>query len=172
MRDAIKDSDRLQATVEDLLALARDTAPATEPLDLPAVLDDLTSTWRPRLQAVNRTLALSVPSTLPTLTASAASVRQVLAVLLDNALVHGAGTVTVTVRDASGALAIDVTDNGSGIAVRSGTLFARRAPTAAGHGIGLALARTLAEAEAGRLTLRRPRPPTFSLLLPTSPRGD
>jgi signal transduction histidine kinase len=168
MRDAIKDTDRLQATVEDLLALARDTPPSTGPLNLPALLDELAATWRPRLKAVDRSLDLTVPPSLPALTASAASVRQVLAVLLDNALVHGQGTVLVTVRDASGALAIDVADEGPGIAAPSEQLFARRAPTASGHGIGLALARTLAEAESGRLTLRRPRPPTFSLLLPIS----
>jgi signal transduction histidine kinase len=98
--------------------------------------------------------------------ASAAAVRQILAVLVDNSVQHGAGTVTVTARDAGGALAVDVSDQGSGLAVPADQLFARRAPGASGHGIGLALARSLAEAEGGRLSVTRVAPPMFTLLVP------
>jgi signal transduction histidine kinase len=80
---------------------------------------------------------------------------------------HGRGTVTVTVRDATDALAIDVSDEGSGV-VRHEGLFQRRSRSGGGHGIGLPLARSLAEAEGGRLLLTRPSPPTFTLLLPTA----
>jgi signal transduction histidine kinase len=73
--------------------------------------------------------------------------------------------VTVNVRDAVGALAIDVTDQGPGIDHAPDELFQRRAGHT-GHGIGLAVARGLAEAEGGRLRLTRPIPPTFTLLLP------
>jgi signal transduction histidine kinase len=92
----------------------------------------------------------------------------VVAVLLDNAVTHGAGTVTLSVRDAGGALAIDVADEGAG-PPDPDVAFARRSDGARGHGIGLSLARSLAEAEGGRLRISRPSPPVFSLLLPARP---
>jgi len=108
---------------------------------------------------------VDVAAELPVSSASQAAVRQVVDVLLDNAVVHGAGTVTLSLRDAGGAVAIDVADEGPGPADPE-EAFRRRGDSAAGHGIGLALARSLAEAEGGRLRLTRPRPPVFSLLLP------
>jgi signal transduction histidine kinase len=127
------------------------------------------------LAASGRRLRVDVSPAVPVTTAAAAAVRQVLAVLLDNAVRHGAGTVTVTVRDAGGALALDVADEGPGIDVdapRPPRPPAGSGPgPGAGHGIGLALARELAEAEGGRLRLSRPSPPVFSLLLPARPAG-
>jgi signal transduction histidine kinase len=95
--------------------------------------------------------------------------------LLDNAANHGAGTVAVCARAAHRALTIEVTDEGGGITGDPELIFQRRHRTGSdgertspqGPGIGLALARRLAEAEGGRLVLSVARPcPRFSLFLP------
>jgi Histidine kinase-, DNA gyrase B-, and HSP90-like ATPase len=93
---------------------------------------------------------------------------QILDVLLDNAYRHGQGRVTVTVRDTSDIVAIDVANSGPAIVGDARALFVRRSPAADGHGIGLALARSLAESAGGRLVLSRPDPPTFTLLAPAA----
>lgn len=160
-------ADRLEQTVEELLALARDTRkPGGAPLDLLSLLEEIERGWHDRLAVENRLLRVAVDPHAPLSPASTAAVRQVLTVLLDNAATHGSGTVTVAVRDAADALAIDVSDEGLGITAPEPELFTRRSRLANGHGIGLALARSLAEAEGGRLRLTRPAPPTFTLLVP------
>lgn len=163
---AIEDTERVQRTIEDLLKLARDAGRTTDRCQLAPLLVELERTWVPRLAPDGRALHITNTAYQATARASEAAIRQVLTVLLDNAACHGAGAVTVTIREAGEALAIDVSDQGTGITAPPGQLFVRRAPGAAGHGIGLALARSLAEAEGGRLRLSRPAPPTFTLLVP------
>jgi signal transduction histidine kinase len=171
LMSAIAAVDRLERTVEGLLALARDNRGDVEPIDVQEVVAELEREWRGRLATSRRPLRISVDPDAPRCVASGTAVRQVLAVLLDNALTHGDGTITMTARDAGEVLAIDVSDQGPGIAVPESDLFARRAETARGHGIGLALARSLAEAEGGRLRLTSPHPATFTLFLPAADRA-
>lgn len=125
--------------------------------------------WQPLFAERRRVLAVTVPTALPAVTASAAALRQILNVLLDNALHHGAGTVTLLATDLADAVAVEVSDAGHGLAGDPATAFARRSAHARGHGIGLALARSLAEADGGRLLVRRAAPhPVFALLLPVA----
>ncbi|OZM79350.1 HAMP domain-containing sensor histidine kinase [Pseudonocardia sp. MH-G8] len=168
---SLVDADRLESTIDELLALARDDRGAPgAPVDLPVLLAAVSAEWSGRLALQDRGLDLSVEPGIPAPCASAAAVRQILAVLVENATTHGAGTVTVAVREATDAVAIDVRDEGAGVQDAESALFGRRPDQQRGrHGIGLALARRLAEAEGGRLGLSRPAPPTFTLLLPADP---
>jgi K+-sensing histidine kinase KdpD len=106
--------------------------------------------------------------------AAPAVLGQVLEVLLDNAATHGAGAVSLTVRDADGSIAVDVGDEGDGFAGDAEAAFARRSGSGDGHGIGLALARALVQAEGGRLVVTRaaPAPVLTVLLASSSPGGD
>lgn len=170
---ALEAADRLERTIADLLHLAHDERAqdrrSLPSADLVALVHDAAVAARTGLGPAGRTLAVVVQDGLPAAAASSAAVRQVLGVLLDNATVHGGGAVTITVRDAGGALALDVTDEGEGVR-DPGVLFsARPSPRPGqgdGSGIGLGLARTLAEGQGGRLVLSRVRPPVFTLLLP------
>jgi signal transduction histidine kinase len=166
---AIESADRLERTIDDLLALGRHSPAPRAELPVAQLVEGWTATWRPVLEARRRALRVNVTPDAPAGRASEAAVRQVVDVLLDNAVAHGAGTVTVVLRDAGQILAIDVGDEGNG-PPEPATVFRRREGASTGHGtghgIGLALARSLAEAEGGRLLLSRARPPVFSLLLP------
>ncbi|MGW2938944.1 ATP-binding protein [Streptomyces sp. NPDC001156] len=93
-------------------------------------------------------------------------VSEVLGILLDNARVHGRGSVGVVVRDLEGALAFDVSDEGR-IEGEAARLFDRgHTEGGSGTGIGLALARDLAAAVGGKLSLKSNVPATFTLLVP------
>ncbi|WP_433798999.1 sensor histidine kinase [Actinomycetospora sp. CA-084318] len=160
---SLESADRLDRTVSELLALAREPAGARR-----SRVDVATLTRRvvEEVRADGMAVELEVPDDRSFISGSEAAVRQVLAVLLENARVHGEAPVTVTVRDAGPAVAVDVADAGS-LADDGSALFATRSPTA-GHGIGLALARRLAEDHGGRLRLRSASPTTITLLLPTA----
>jgi signal transduction histidine kinase len=170
---ALDETDRLEAMIDELLALARDTHTIRGPLDARALLDDVERRWHGRLAAAGRPLRVSVAQDLPQPRASASAARQVLEVLVDNASRHGTGTIRITARAAPDGLAIEVADDGPGITGDDSGMFARRRTPDDGHGIGLALARSLAEAEGGRLVLSRRQPgAAFTLLLPASSTSD
>lgn len=162
---ALLTTDRLERTITDLLALARDTPTTVTPLDLPALIHDLQGRWHGPFAQKGRPVHTTIEPSQSTSYASPAAVSQILDVLLDNAYHHGSGEVRLTVRNAINAVAIDVTNDGPPITTDRRLLFQRRTSGAASHGIGLSLAQTLAHAEGGRLTLTAATP-TFTLLLP------
>ena len=163
---AIEETDRLTSTIEELLALARDTDDDRAPLDVRSVLDDLERSWHGRLATDGRPLRVDIEPGIPTPHVSETATRQILEVLVDNAARHGRGEIRIVARVTHDGLAIDVSDDGPGLDDDPNEVFVRR--TGDGHGIGLALARSLAEAEGGRLVVSRRSPGAeFTLLLPT-----
>ncbi|MFC5062571.1 ATP-binding protein [Actinomycetospora atypica] len=160
LADALEAADRLDRTVTELLALAREpVGTARTELDVADLAARVVAEVRADGVPGGRTLSVVVEAEASALAAEAA-VRQILAVLLENAVVHGTGAVTVTVREVGPAVAVDVADEGTA---------ADEAMLGAGHGIGLVLARRLAEAQGGRLRVRSTSPTTVTLLLPSAP---
>jgi len=161
---ALAEVDRLETTIDTLLAVARDAPRATAVTDLAALADAAEARWRGRLAADGRPLRTVVDATQPLAGAAEEVLCEALDVLVANARRHGAGAVTLTVREVGGGLALDVADEGPGLPDDPDAVFARRA--GAGHGIGLALARSLVHAEGGRLTVTHPGPrPVLTILL-------
>jgi hypothetical protein len=169
-RAAITSADRLELTIADLIALTRGAPAIGEALSVAVELDETITRWSGPLAAVGRPLRLRLTEDVPKVACSRAGLTQVLDVLIENALRHGAGAVTVSLRSAMSAVAIDVTDEGHGI--RPGVdIFARGVSSQGGSGIGLAFARGIAEDNGGRLRLSQREPTTrLTLLLPLAER--
>lgn len=169
LRDVERRLDGLESTVTALLSLARDTSAVGGTCDVTAVAQAVVSDFVSRHRAsAARPLRLTVTPGVPEAACDPHALTQVLSVLVDNALVHGKGAVDVRVREAGTGVAVDVRDQGEGLGPDPERCFVRRSPHARGHGIGLALARSLAEAEGGRLVVGSPGS-VLTVLLPAAP---
>jgi signal transduction histidine kinase len=163
---ALAQVDRLQTTIETLLAVARDAPRTTTSTDLGRLVDDARERWHGPLAADGRPLRIRMDRS-EQVRAAPHVVGEVLDVLLDNARRHGGGEVTLAARGLDGYVAIEVSDEGPGFPGDPEEAFGRRTGAREGHGIGLALARSLAHAEGGRLSASHAGPrPTLSLVLP------
>ena len=165
-RAAITSADRLELTIAELIGLTRGDPSSGQSLGVDLELDEAVTRWSASLAAAGRPLRLSLSEDVPRAACSAAALAQILDVLVDNALHHGAGAITLALRPATRAVAIDVTDEGHGIDADA-DIFARGVSPEGGSGIGLAFARGVAEDNGGRLRLSQREPTTrFTLLLP------
>ncbi len=166
IRDGLRDLDRLEETVVDLLALARDTRSSIEATDVALLAAGSAQQWSRRFADAGRRIDLDGEPDLPPAAVSPQALRTVLDVLLDNALTHGQGRVQVRVRADADAVVVQMQDDGPGVSGDPRQLFVRRSPESTGTGIGLALARSLVEADGGRLDLLSLEPAVFAVLLP------
>ena len=159
---ALAEVDRVEATIAEVIGLARDLRTA-QTVALAPVLAQVASRWHGHLAAANRPLRVVTELGLPDRVAiSPAAISQILDVLLDNANQHGRGAVTVHARAEGGTVRLDVSDEGR-LSVEPWVLFQDR-DLGSSHGIGLPYARRLAEAEGARLVVLSHTPTTFSLV--------
>jgi signal transduction histidine kinase len=164
---ALGEVDRLETTIADLLAHARqESAKRAVTVNLGAVVHDHAARWRPVLNRSGRAVEVSAEKNLH-VTASPGTVGQILDVLLDNALRHGVGPVGISVAAAGRSATVTVSDAGPGIPDElSDQIFERGDSSSGGTGIGLHLARALAQADNGSLSAPAGPPTRFELRLP------
>jgi signal transduction histidine kinase len=164
---ALVEADRLETTIADLLAHARQASTGRRiAMNLGAVAHEHAGTWRPVFARAGRSLEVVAAKNVVA-DASPGTVGQVLDVLLDNALHHGRRTVRITVAGDGRAATMIVSDGGPGVAAGDRErIFERGASRAGGTGIGLHLARSLAEGDGGALQLVRDGSAAFELRLP------
>ncbi|UGY91782.1 ATP-binding protein [Streptomyces gobiensis] len=163
---ALAQVERLTEVVQRLLTNSRDPhSGSSVAFDLDEVVLQQVEEWRPAYRGAGRAI---VHSGKPNLRAvgTPGAVATVLATLVENALMHGDGTVALRTRVAGNQVVVEVTDEGPGVDPELGSRVFER--TVSGHnstGLGLAVARDLAEADGGRLELLQQRPPVFALFL-------
>jgi len=165
---ALAQTERLAEVVGQLLGRARrsaSSAPVVASVD--EIVGQQVVEWEPAFRRIGRRLAVTGEKGLSAF-ATPGGASQVIATLLDNALVHGAGTVTIRTSRTRRSVVVEVRDEGSGVPAEIAPRIFERSVSGApgGTGLGLALARTIAAADGGQVVLVRPRPAVFALFLP------
>jgi signal transduction histidine kinase len=173
---------RLTKLTADLLDLSQLDAGAIvmhpRGVDLGAVAREVTREFGARADLRGSRLELRTPDQPAIAHGDPDRVRQIIRILLDNALSHTPeGTnVTVTTYSANRRAEVTVSDEGPGIPQRvQSRIFERfyTADSAGGSGLGLAIASELAQRMQGRITISSSRRFTaFTLDLPPAAREE
>ncbi len=153
-----------------------------EPLALPELLTHCLQAMEPAIKQKRLTPSLDVPTSLPSVRADRMRLRQVVGILLDNAVKYTPEGGRVTLRafasEDEKTVTVQVEDTGIGIlSTDLPRVFERfyrvdrsRARETGGYGLGLAIARHIVENHGGRIWAESQagRGSTFSFTLPTA----
>lgn len=169
---AIIQVERLTTVVDELLSRSRRGHDAPPPIvSLDSVIASLQREWQPAFEQARRSVRVHGQRGL-SVRATPVALSQVLSTLLENSLAHGRGTVDVEARRSGPSVVVEISDQGDGVpAAIAPHIFERSVSTAQSTGLGLALARDLAEANGGRLELIQTKPAIFALFLSEADAG-
>jgi two-component system, OmpR family, sensor histidine kinase BaeS len=160
VRPILDETRILERLVDDLRTLSLADSGALplhrETVEPAALLEDVAATQRATAASARIDLRVETTPDLPALDLDPVRMKQVLSNLVDNAIraMADGGSIVLSARAAEGALIIEVSDDGPGIApeLRS-TLFDRftKSSGSRGSGLGLAIARAIVTAHGGTI---------------------
>ncbi len=158
LRSAAEETDRLTALAADLLLIARADqgvlAVHPELVSVRELYTDVSVRFSARAEELGRAIEVELAGDI-VFDADPKRVEQAIGNLVDNALVHGAGTVTLSAARRDDRVELHVTDEGNGFpdgfAARAFDRFSRadEARPRSGSGLGLAIVQTIAQAHGG-----------------------
>jgi signal transduction histidine kinase len=163
---ALRSVDGFHRLVEELFELARlesgQARPRPESFPPGELVQDVVLKLRPRAEAAGVRLTAELPAELPPAHGELGLIERLLTNLIENALrfTPAGGTVKVSLSAEGGGTRVSVSDTGSGIAPEDlPHIFERfyradRSRPAGGAGLGLAIARQIAELHGSRLEVQ------------------
>ena len=146
---ALVQTERLAEVVSQLLGRTRSPAGGSRKrVSIDDVVAQQVVEWDPAFRRKNRKLEVAGDKNLRAY-GKPGTLSQVIATLLDNALVHGAGTVTIRTSRTPNSVVIEVRDEGRGVPAELVPRIFERSVSGkpGGTGLGLALARSIAAAD-------------------------
>ncbi|MFP4395064.1 MAG: sensor histidine kinase [Anaerolineales bacterium] len=182
LEDLVGESERLSRLVRDLLTLARaDTGRKLTlgPTAIPPLIEEICR--QARLLAPEREIACELTTDDAVAWANEDALKQVLLILVDNAIKHAYGPIRIAVDtaetpQADGQIAITVADSGPGMSeALQARIFDRfyrgdSSRTTPGFGLGLSIAHALVTAQHGKIAVESEiaRGTQFTVQLPTT----
>jgi len=181
LRPILDETRVLERLVDDLRTLSLADSGVLplhrEPTEPAVLLEDVAAAHRANASAVSIDIRVDVDPGLPTLDIDPVRMKQVVSNLVENAIraMPSGGSITLSARQDPGAIQVEVSDTGPGIAPDlHSTLFDRftKSSGSRGSGLGLAIARAIVTAHGG--TIDASSGPggvgtTLRISLPTSP---
>ena len=173
----LADAAHMTRAVDALVAAARAEGGPRGTSDARQAADRAVASYASVAERGRIALRLDAPSAGPRVGVDGDLVERILSPLLENACRHGVSTVEVSVRADNGAVVIDVVDDGPGVSAEEAERIfepgiraanSTNGQTGARAGLGLALARRLAQAARGTVTVQPGSGGRFRVRLPVA----
>lgn len=161
---AVTQVERLTGVVDTMRNRSKGDKAQLPEISLDSILAGLQREYQPAFTAAHRTMRVVGPPGLA-VRAAPMDLAQIMQTLIENSLDHGAGRVEIEMRGSGTSVVIEVRDEGEGVPTAIAPHIFERSVTSHGSGIGLGLARQLAERNGGRLELVKAQPAVFALFL-------